>query len=167
MLPSFILYWFHFLFSIYRALVNSMCEILFLCGSNKRAVIATLTILENVVSENSQKDEVTGIWTDILVLVLHFTAALTFFYSVCWLVLFTFSQVFTKAFEGLSIESGSDLQKILRVDTYTSQASALQKLRTTIPVFQSRMGAMLFLISALLSRGLVRLLSWKLGFILF
>ncbi|KAL5843764.1 hypothetical protein ACOSQ4_009722 [Xanthoceras sorbifolium] len=103
-----------------RALVNSMCEILFLCGSNKRAVIATLTILENVEeSEDSRKDE-----------------------------------VFTKALEGLSIESGSDLQKILRVDTYTSQASALQRLKTMIPVFQSRMGAMLFLISALLSRGL-------------
>ncbi|KAH7568053.1 hypothetical protein JRO89_XS07G0223700 [Xanthoceras sorbifolium] len=103
-----------------RALVNSMCEILFLCGSNKRAVIATLTILENVEeSEDSRKDE-----------------------------------VFTKALEGLSIESGLDLQKILRVDTYTSQASALQRLKTMIPVFQSRMGAMLFLISALLSRGL-------------
>ncbi|KAL5779149.1 hypothetical protein ACOSQ2_009886 [Xanthoceras sorbifolium] len=103
-----------------RALVNSMCEILFLCGSNKRAVIATLTILENVEeSEDSRKDE-----------------------------------VFTKALEGLSIESGLDLQKILRVDTYTSQASALQRLKTMIPVFQSHMGAMLFLISALLSRGL-------------
>ncbi|KAK3229829.1 hypothetical protein Dsin_001710 [Dipteronia sinensis] len=103
-----------------RALMNSMCEILFVCGNNKRAVIATLTILDIVeVSEDTRKDE-----------------------------------VFTKALEGLSIESGSDLQNILRVDTYTSQASALQRLKTMIPVFHSRMGAMLFLISALLSRGL-------------
>ncbi|XP_044511398.1 ubiquitin carboxyl-terminal hydrolase MINDY-3-like [Mangifera indica] len=63
-------------------------------------------------------------------------------------------EVITKALEGLSIESGSDLQKVLRVDAYTSQASVLQRLEAMIPVFQSRMGAMLFLISALLSREL-------------
>ncbi|KAJ0026425.1 hypothetical protein Pint_07942 [Pistacia integerrima] len=105
-----------------RALVKSMSEILFLCGNNKRAVIATLTMLGHDIegSEDSQKDE-----------------------------------VITKALEGLSIESGSDLQKVLRVDAYTSQASVLQRLEAMIPAFQSRMGAMLFLISALLSRGLV------------
>lgn len=62
----------------------------------------------------------------------------------------------TKALEGFSIESASDLQKVLRVSTYTSQAAAFDRLMTDLPVFESRMGAMLFLISALLSRGLVR-----------
>ena len=65
----------------------------------------------------------------------------------------------SNAFEGLSIESGSDLQKVLRVTTCTSQESALQSLDAALPVFQSRMGALLFLISALLSRGLVFLLD--------
>lgn len=60
-----------------------------------------------------------------------------------------------KALEGLSIESALDLQKVLRVSTYTVQASSFERLEAMLPVFQSRMGAMLFLISALLSRGLV------------
>lgn len=64
-----------------------------------------------------------------------------------------------KMLEDLSIESPLDLQKVLRVNTYTSQASAFKKLEAMIPVFRSRMGAMLFLISALLSRGLVCLLA--------
>lgn len=104
-----------------RALVRSMGEILFLCGNNRSAVIATLSILDLSIEgvEDSLKDE-----------------------------------VIVKALEGLSIESGSDLQKFLRVNTYTSQASAFQTLEAMIPVFRSRMGAMLFLISALLSRGL-------------
>ncbi|KAF6163397.1 hypothetical protein GIB67_029246 [Kingdonia uniflora] len=59
-----------------------------------------------------------------------------------------------KALEGLSIESASDLQKVLRVNTFTSQMTISQHLKTMLPVFRSRMGAMLFLISALLSRGL-------------
>lgn len=47
-------------FSIYRALVKSMGEILFLCGSNKRAVIATLTTIGHDIegSEDRHKDEV-------------------------------------------------------------------------------------------------------------
>lgn len=104
-----------------RALVSSMVEILFLCGSNKRAVIATLSILDLTTdgTEDTLKDE-----------------------------------GFAKALQDLSIESGSDLQNVLRVGTYTSQASAFQRLEAMIPVFRSRMGAMLFLISALLSRGL-------------
>ncbi|KAK7848677.1 ubiquitin carboxyl-terminal hydrolase mindy-3 [Quercus suber] len=104
-----------------RALVRSMGEILFLCGDNKRAAVATLSVIRQKVegSEDGLKEEIIG-----------------------------------KALEGLSIESGYDLQTILRVDTYTSQASALQRLQEMIPIFQSRMGAMLFLISALLSRGL-------------
>lgn len=70
-------------------------------------------------------------------------------------VLSFFMQVIAKVLGGLSIESGSDLQKVLRVDTFTSHASALQKLEAMLPIFRSRMGALLFLISALLSRGLV------------
>ncbi|XP_065880911.1 uncharacterized protein [Euphorbia lathyris] len=102
-----------------RALVRSMGEILFLCGSNKRAVIATLDTTVHFETEGSTFDDTTA-----------------------------------KALEGLSIESASDLQKILRIESYTSQAISLQRLHTMIPVFQSRMGALLFLISALLSRGL-------------
>ncbi|CAK9187353.1 unnamed protein product [Ilex paraguariensis] len=104
-----------------RSLVKSMGEILFLCGSNKRAVIASLSIFDSYIegSEDCSKEE-----------------------------------IILKALEGLSIESGSDLQKNLRVNTYTSQVSAFHRLEAVIPVFQSRMGAMLFLISALLSRGL-------------
>ncbi|CAI0562727.1 unnamed protein product [Linum tenue] len=101
-----------------RALVKSMSEILFLCGSGDRAVIATLNNTDNG-KESSSKDE-----------------------------------IIAKALESLSIESASDLQKVLRVDTFTNEASALQRLQDTIPVFRSRMGALLFLISALLSRGL-------------
>ncbi|GMI90575.1 hypothetical protein like AT1G43690 [Hibiscus trionum] len=104
-----------------RALVISMGEILFLCGNNKRPVIATLSSIGDGVegSEDSLKD----------VIIAH-------------------------ALEGLSIESASDLHKILRVDTYTTPASAFKRLEAMIPIFQGRMGALLFLISALLSRGL-------------
>lgn len=104
-----------------RALVRSMEEILFRCGSNKKAVIATLHVLDNNGDRacDGPKDEIV-----------------------------------LKALEGFSIESTSDLQKTLRVSTHTSSASAIQRLVAMIPVFESRMGAMLFLISALLSRGL-------------
>lgn len=71
----------------------------------------------------------------------------------------------TKALEGVSIESASDLQTILRVNTYTSIANAYKRLEAMIPVFQSRMGALLFLISALLSRGLVCKLIRRLIFL--
>ncbi|TYI28723.1 hypothetical protein ES332_A05G264200v1 [Gossypium tomentosum] len=86
-----------------RALVKSMSEMLFLCGNNKRAVIATLSVISNGIegSEGSSKDV-----------------------------------------------------KVLRVDRYTSPTSAFKRLEAMIPIFQSRMGALLFLISALLSRGL-------------
>ncbi|XP_075509450.1 uncharacterized protein LOC142545903 [Primulina tabacum] len=104
-----------------RALVRSMSEILFLCGSNERVVIASLDILDGdtVESIDGSKDE-----------------------------------VLAKALEGLSFESGSDLLKVLRINTCTSQLSAFQKLEAMLPIFRSRMGAMLFLIAALLSRGL-------------
>ncbi|KAM7511218.1 hypothetical protein LguiB_010093 [Lonicera macranthoides] len=104
-----------------RALVRSLGEILFLCGSNKRAVIASLSFPNCDIEgpKDGSKDEVIG-----------------------------------KALEGLSLESGSELQKVLRVTTYTSLDSSIQRLEAMIPVFQSRLGAMLFLISSLLSRGL-------------
>ncbi|KAG4984095.1 hypothetical protein JHK87_028844 [Glycine soja] len=104
-----------------RALVRSMGEILFSCGSNRRAVIATLSIPENDIQRFEGISEV---------------------------------EVVTKSLQGLSIESALDLQKVLRVETCTSQTTALQRLEANLPLFQSRMGALLFLISALLSRGL-------------
>lgn len=66
---------------------------------------------------------------------------------------------------GLPIESASDLQKILRFETFTTQSSALSKIASAITAFQSRVGALLFLISALLSRGLV--LTQPLSLLLF
>ncbi|KAL2894230.1 putative ubiquitin carboxyl-terminal hydrolase MINDY-4 [Bienertia sinuspersici] len=107
-----------------RALVRSVAEILFRCGNNKTAVIATLGVLD-------QNDDGTYDGPQ--------------------------EETILKALEGLSIESASDLQKVLRVTSYTSSASAIQRVEMMLPVFESRMGAMLFLISALLSRGLVYL----------
>lgn len=104
-----------------RALIRSMAEILFLCGNNKRAIVATLSVLdvEGAHSGDGAKDE-----------------------------------IIAKCLEGLSIESAADIHKILRINTYDSLETTLQRLETMLPVFQSRMGAMLFLISALLSRGM-------------
>lgn len=82
-----------------------------------------------------------------------------FYFILDVIYIFSVPQIISNAFEGLSIESGLDLQKVLRVTTCTSQESALQRLGAALPVFQSRMGALLFLISALLSRGLVFLLN--------
>ncbi|MQL81796.1 hypothetical protein Taro_014255 [Colocasia esculenta] len=64
------------------------------------------------------------------------------------------NEMVSKALEGISIESAADLRKYLRVSTHTSQISAYNHLMDELPVFRSRMGALLFLISALLSRGL-------------
>ncbi|CAH9085257.1 unnamed protein product [Cuscuta europaea] len=102
------------------ALVKSMADILFLCGTNGTASIASLRILDRDLegSVDSSNDE--GI---------------------------------AKALDGLTIESGLDFHNILSVTEYTSQASALNRIEAMLPVYRSRMGAMLFLISALLSRG--------------
>ncbi|KAG8378121.1 hypothetical protein BUALT_Bualt08G0105200 [Buddleja alternifolia] len=104
-----------------RALIRSISEILFQCGINERAVIASLDILDGDFVDSADGSG---------------------------------NEVIAKALEGLSFESGSDFQKLLRVNTYTSPLSALQKLESLLPIFLSRMGALLFLISALLSRGL-------------
>uniref|UniRef100_A0A1D1XMK2 ubiquitinyl hydrolase 1 n=1 Tax=Anthurium amnicola TaxID=1678845 RepID=A0A1D1XMK2_9ARAE len=105
-----------------RALVLSMVEILFLCGDQKRATVATLNVFANHTEDGFADDER--------------------------------NEMVSKALEGLSIESPSDLLKYLRVSTHISQINAYNQLIAELPVFQSRMGAMLFLISALLSRGL-------------
>jgi hypothetical protein len=57
----FVATYFYNIFVIFgSALVRSMVEILFLCGSNERAVIATLSILGNGIqhSEEISKNEV-------------------------------------------------------------------------------------------------------------
>ncbi|KAM0028468.1 putative EF-hand domain pair, deubiquitinating enzyme MINDY-3/4 domain-containing protein [Helianthus debilis subsp. tardiflorus] len=104
-----------------RALVRSMGEILFLCGNNNSATIASLKVLDHEIEgkDQSTKDEIVA-----------------------------------RSLDGLSIESGDDLQKALKVTTFTSLSSAMQRLEEIIPIFRSRMGALLFLLSALLSRGL-------------
>ncbi|KAH6835215.1 ubiquitin interaction motif-containing protein [Perilla frutescens var. hirtella] len=63
-------------------------------------------------------------------------------------------EVIAEVLGGLSVESGADLQKVLRVDTCTSWSITIKRLEAILPLFRSRMGALLFLISALLSRGL-------------
>ncbi|CAN6270230.1 unnamed protein product [Urochloa humidicola] len=93
-----------------RALVHAMVEILFLCGTGKRAVVASIA------RANRGK-------TDAVL-------------------------------EVLSVESAMDLQKVLRTSTFTSRKDTFDILLANIPLFESRLGAMLFLISALLSRGL-------------
>ncbi|KAG2566196.1 ubiquitin carboxyl-terminal hydrolase MINDY-3-like [Panicum virgatum] len=93
-----------------RALVHAMVEILFLCGTGKKAVVASIACV------NCGKTEA--------------------------------------VLEGLSVESAMDLQKVLRTSTFTSRKDAFDILLANIPLFESRLGAMLFLISALLSRGL-------------
>jgi hypothetical protein len=60
-----------------------------------------------------------------------------------------------KALEGLSVNSAWELQKVLRIYIFTSPTALLLRLQEMLPIFQSRMGALLFLFSALLSRGLV------------
>jgi hypothetical protein len=61
MLMVFVATYFDNIFVIFgSALVRSMVEILFLCGSNERAVIATLSILGNGIqhSEEISRNEV-------------------------------------------------------------------------------------------------------------
>ncbi|KAL3339869.1 hypothetical protein AABB24_028465 [Solanum stoloniferum] len=104
-----------------RALVRGMCEILFMCGSNRRVVIASLRTLDAILEGPQGRSG---------------------------------DEVISKALEGLSIESGANLQRVLVINTYTSSEDALQRLEALLPVLRSRMGAMLFLISALLSHGM-------------
>ncbi|KAK9111244.1 hypothetical protein Scep_018763 [Stephania cephalantha] len=103
------------------ALIQSMVEVLFLCGNKKRAVIATLRVL-NHSNRDGSEDQIDAIIAQTL--------------------------------EGLPFESASDLQKVLRVSIHTSVSSAFQHMKEVLPIFRSRLGAMLFLISSLLSRGL-------------
>ncbi|CAM0904679.1 unnamed protein product [Alopecurus aequalis] len=93
-----------------RALVHAMVEILFLCGTGKRAAVALIGGVNRGVTN--------------------------------------------AALEGLSVESAMDFQNVLRISTFTSRKDAFHMLLANIRLFESRLGAMLFLISALLSRGL-------------
>jgi len=63
-------------------------------------------------------------------------------------------EMIAKALEGLSVNSALELQKVLRIYIFTSPTALLLRLQEMLPIFQSRMGALLFLFSALLSRGL-------------
>lgn len=64
------------------------------------------------------------------------------------------NEMIAKALEGVSINSAWELQKVLRIYILTSPTALLVRLQEMLPIFQSRMGALLFLFSALLSRGL-------------
>lgn len=131
-----------------------MVEILFFCGSAKRAVVATLGVLSHHADDGSKFDQNEVMMIDKFSGNQFLPAHLGCF-SFTNAVDATFKQMVTKALEGLSIESAPDLQKVLRVNAYASQTDAFHHLIATLPVFRSRMGAILFLISALLSRGLV------------
>ncbi|KAJ3675137.1 hypothetical protein LUZ60_004179 [Juncus effusus] len=104
-----------------RALVHAMVEILFLCGSGKKAVIACLGGFAQIVQEGTETDQ---------------------------------KEAISRVLDGISIESAFDLHKYLRVSTYSSRKDSFETLMTILPLFQSRLGALLFLISTLLSRGL-------------
>nr|GMC55242.1 ubiquitin carboxyl-terminal hydrolase FAM188A [Ipomoea batatas] len=104
-----------------RVLARSMAEILFQCGSNRRAVIASLRILDGNVEESLDGSN---------------------------------DEIIAKALDGLSIETGLDLQKVLCVTECSSLETALPRLEAMLPLYRSRLGAMLFLVSALLSRGM-------------
>nr|GMC52563.1 ubiquitin carboxyl-terminal hydrolase FAM188A [Ipomoea batatas] len=104
-----------------RVLARSMAEILFQCGSNRRAVIAFLRILDGNVAESLDGSN---------------------------------DEIIAKALDGLSIETGLDLQKVLCVTECSSLETALPRLEAMLPLYRSRLGAMLFLVSALLSRGM-------------
>lgn len=102
------------------------------------------------------------LWISYLVTdVFYHDSPMTLLSVVLSLVLYN-KQVVANSLKALSIESSLDLLKVLRVEIHTSEATALQRLEAIIPLFQSCMGALLFLISALLSRGLVRFLTQSL-----
>ncbi|MCO5608190.1 hypothetical protein L7F22_062396 [Adiantum nelumboides] len=63
-------------------------------------------------------------------------------------------EAISQKLEGISLDSAMDLQKHIRICTYSSKSSLLHQLPTFLPVFRSRVGALLFLFSALFSRGL-------------
>ncbi|KAH7289824.1 hypothetical protein KP509_30G020000 [Ceratopteris richardii] len=63
-------------------------------------------------------------------------------------------EVINQKLEGISFNSALELERYLRICTFTSMSSLLQQLNTLLPIFRSRVGALLFLFSALLSRGL-------------
>lgn len=63
-------------------------------------------------------------------------------------------EAIVKALEGLFLDSIVGLQRFVRVFTLTSMPIVLHQLQNFLPWFRSRVGALLFLFSALLSRGL-------------
>lgn len=127
--------------SFVRALVHAMLEILFLCGMGNRAVVATIGSVNEAVSGRVE-DQVTRVFY-------------TFIFDMPVILLWNLLQKTAAVLEGLSVDSAMDLQKVLRISTFTSRKDAFNSLIANISLFESRLGAMLFLISALLSRGLV------------
>lgn len=63
-------------------------------------------------------------------------------------------EAISQRLEGISLHSAVDLQRLLKIYTFTSISSLLHQLGNLLPIFRSRVGALLFLFSALLSRGL-------------
>jgi hypothetical protein len=59
-----------------------------------------------------------------------------------------------KALEGVCLDSGKELHRLVRFCDVTSISSLHQQLQNLLPGFRSPMGALLLLFSALLSRGL-------------
>ena len=124
-----------------------MVEILFLCGTGKRAVVA---FIGGVIREVSGLDD-----NQVLISFEMLQSWLYFHIQLADNLFWNVQQKVDAALEGLSLESAIDFQKVLRISTFTSRKDAFNMLLANIPLFQSRLGAMLFLISSLLSRGLV------------
>lgn len=64
-------------------------------------------------------------------------------------------QAIAKALEGIYLDSGKELHRVIRVSTVTSVSALHQQLHTLLPGLRSPWGALLLLFSLLLSRGLV------------
>lgn len=63
-------------------------------------------------------------------------------------------EVVAKALEDVSLDCIVELQRFVRTCTFTSMPALVDQLQNLLPGFRSRVGALLFLFSALLSRGL-------------
>lgn len=68
-----------------------------------------------------------------------------------------FVQAIAKALEGINLDSGKELHRVIRVSTVSSLSALHQQLHSLLPGLRSPWGALLLLFSLLLSRGLVSL----------
>lgn len=63
---------------------------------------------------------------------------------------------FEERLRGVSLDSAASLSEVLSVTWCTTSEQLRSAVQAALPAFRSRLGALLFLFAALLSRGLVR-----------